>query len=109
MRFRATHGTDGGYYRHRRSAQKGDSWTTTPCDACTLAHTEHERRRLERAGTPSRIQRRRERCAWCREWAHLQGAICATCRRCGAPEEYRAGWRRQGGILVPVLSLRETG
>lgn len=41
----AVHGTDSGYYRHRRG---GGGWSTTPCEDCRAAHADSEADRAAR-------------------------------------------------------------
>ena len=51
----ARHGTDGGYYAHRRS------WGTPPCERCRAAHAQAERlRRIGVAGRRLRAAAERE-------------------------------------------------
>lgn len=101
--LRATHGTDGGYYRHRRAQLRGDEWSTVPCRPCMDAHSEEERRRRGRG----KVKVFKRPCSSCRLKTHVnERGVCARCQ-VAAPLEYQAGWVPRGGIQVPVVSLRE--
>ena len=100
---RAIHGTDGGYYRHRRAQLTGDGWSTVPCQPCMDAHAEEERRRRG-SKEPKRFK---QPCSCCRLKTHVnERGVCGKCQ-VAAPVEYQAGWVPKGGIQVPVVSLRE--
>ena len=86
IRVAAVHGTDSGYYRHRRRADPAAGWPQEACGDCRAAHAAAE---AKRTSGGERRRRRREEVRRARAEARQVLLVCPDCGGSKTPRAAR--------------------